>query len=301
MDRTPPPFFKQGPSANARLAFFALLAIVLLIVDARTGLLATVRQGLGTVLYPLQRTLLVPRDAGALVSDYFGGITRLRAENAEMRRIEAANARTLLQVEQLAAENQQLRQILAMRDRLAMRSAVGEVLYETRDPFTRRIVLDRGLQHGVAPGQPVIDATGVVGQVTRVLPVTSEVTLLSDRASTLPVELVRTGQRAIGFGRPRPGGLELRYLPSSSDIRPGDLAVTSGLDAVFPPGIPVGRVVEFQRDAGGSFASATLAPAAGVETSRMLLVLFVEPGSVPQLSAPADEAAPARKSKSGRK
>ncbi len=295
MDRSPPPFFKQGPSANARLAFFALLAIALLVIDARSGLLATIRQGIGTVLYPLQRTLLVPRDAASLVTDYFGGIGRLRTENAELRRIEVANARTLLQVEQLAAENSQLRQVLAMRERIALRSTVGEVLYETRDPFTRRIVIDRGLQHGIAAGQPVIDAAGVVGQVTRVLPVTSEVTLLSDRSSTLPVELVRTGQRAIGFGRPHPGGLELRYLPSSSDIRVGDIAITSGLDAVFPPGLPVGRVVDFQRDAGGSFASATLAPIAGVETSRMLLVLLAERSGVPETSAPATDTVPARK------
>lgn len=293
MDRSPPPFFKQGPSANARLAFFALLAITLLVVDARTGLLATVRQGIGTVLYPLQRTLLVPRDAAGLVADYFGSVGRLRAENTELRRIEAANARTLLQVEQLAAENTQLRQVLAMRERIAIRSVVGDVLYETRDPFTRRVVIDRGLQHGIAPGQPVIDGTGVVGQVTRVLPVSSEVTLLSDRSSTLPVELVRTGQRAIGFGRP--GGLELRYLPSSSDIRAGDVAVTSGLDTVFPRGLPVGRVVAFERDADGSFASAILAPNAGVETSRVLLVLLAERSDLPEVFAPEAEIAPARK------
>ncbi len=281
MEYSPPPFFKQGPSANARLAFFALLAIVLLVIDARTSMLATIRQGIGAALYPLQRTVLVPRDTARVLGDYFGGIARLRDERAELARIEAANARTLLQVEQLAAENNQLRRTLEMRERLAIRSVVGEVLYETRDPFTHRIVLDRGLQHGIALGQPVIDAKGVIGQVTLVLPLSSEVTLISDRSTTLPVELARTGQRAISFGGPDPGHLELRYLPTNSDVVPGDLAVTSGLDGVFPPGLPVGRVESFQREGGGSFASATMTPVGGVHSSHLLLVLLTERANVP--------------------
>jgi rod shape-determining protein MreC len=268
MEYSPPPFFKQGPSANARLAFFALLAIALLVIDARTSMLATIRQGIGAALYPLQRTVLVPRDTARILGDYFGGISRLREERAELARIEAANARTLLQVEQLAAENNQLRRTLEMRERLAIRSVVGEVLYETRDPFTHRVVLDRGLQHGIALGQPVIDATGVVGQVTLVLPLSSEVTLISDRSTTLPVELARTGQ------------LELRYLPTNSDVVAGDLAVTSGLDGVFPPGLPVGRVESFRREGGGSFASATMTPVAGVHSSHLLLVLLTERANV---------------------
>lgn len=280
MEYSPPPFFKQGPSANARLAFFALLAIALLVIDARTSMLATIRQGIGAALYPLQRTVLVPRDTARILGDYFGGISRLREERAELARIEAANARTLLQVEQLAAENNQLRRTLEMRERLAIRSVVGEVLYETRDPFTHRVVLDRGLQHGIALGQPVIDATGVVGQVTLVLPLSSEVTLISDRSTTLPVELARTGQRAISFGGPDPGQLELRYLPTNSDVVAGDLAVTSGLDGVFPPGLPVGRVESFRREGGGSFASAAMTPVAGVHSSHLLLVLLTERANV---------------------
>lgn len=291
MEYSPPPFFKQGPSANARLVFFALLAIALLVIDARTSMLTTIRQGIGAALYPLQRTVLVPRDSARILGDYFGGISRLRDERAELARIEAANARTLLQVEQLAAENNQLRRTLEMRERLAIRSVIGEVLYETRDPFTHRVVLDRGLQHGIALGQPVIDATGVIGQVTLVLPLSSEVTLISDGSTTLPVELSRTGQRAISFGGPNPGHLELRYLPTNSDVVTGDLVVTSGLDGVFPPGLPVGRVDSFQREGGGSFASATMTPLAGVHSSHLLLVLLTERANVP--ASPPTKTSPA--------
>ncbi|MEB2317174.1 MAG: rod shape-determining protein MreC [Pseudomonadota bacterium] len=283
MDRSPPPFFKQGPSANARLVFFSILAIVLIVVDARMGVLAPLRQGVGTLLYPVQRILLWPRDTIAMVGEYTTEIGRVRAENAELRRIETVNARALLQAEQLASENAQLRKLVDMRERLAIRSAVAEVLYETRDPFIRHLVLDKGLQHGVLPGQPVIDAGGVVGQITRVTEFSAEVTLLTDRQSTIPVSVRRTGQRAIAFGGPDPGRLELRYLPANADLREGDLLETSGLDDLFPPGLPVGRVIDFGPVAGSAFSRALIEPAAAIERSRLLLVLLLDRSTLPEI------------------
>ena len=283
MDRSPPPFFKQGPSANARLAFFSILAIVLIVVDARMGVLAPLRQGVGTLLYPVQRILLWPRDTIATVNDYSNEVGRIRAENAELRRIEAVNARALLQAEQLATENAQLRKLVDMRERLAIRSAVAEVLYETRDPFIRHLVLDKGLQHGVLPGQPVVDASGVVGQITRVTEFSAEVTLLTDSQSTIPVSVRRTGQRAIAFGGPEPGRLELRYLPSNADLREGDLLETSGLDDLFPPGLPVGRLIDFNPVGSSSFSRAVIEPAAAIESSRLLLILLLDRSTLPEI------------------
>jgi len=283
MDRSPPPFFKQGPSANARLTFFSIVAIALLVIDARTDILTPLRQGVGTLLYPVQRVLLWPRDTYKLGAEYLHDVGRIRAENAELRRIEIVNARALLQAEQLATENAQLRKLVDMRERLAIRSAVGEVLYETRDPFTRHLVLDKGLQHGVLPGQPVIDARGVVGQITRVTEFGSEVTLLTDRQSTIPVSVRRTGQRAVAFGGPEPGQLELRYLPSNADLRPGDLLETSGLGGLYPPGLPVGRVTEFHASSANSFSSATVEPVAAVERTKLLLILLLDKSSLPEV------------------
>jgi len=292
VDRSPPPFFKQGPSANVRLAFFSLLAVALLIVDARFDTLSRLRQGIATVLYPVQRTLLVPRDLAGSMTGYFVEVDRLREENAEMRRLEAANARALLQTEQLAAENARLRQLLGMRDRTALRSTVAEVLYDARDNFSRRLVVDRGIQHGVQAGQPVIDAHGVVGQVTRAHALSSEVTLVTDRNSTVPVEVRRTGARTLAWGGTVPGTIELRFLPVVTDIREGDELVTSGLDGLFPGGLPVARVSEVSPGATSAFLHVRAAPAAHVERTRLLLILLAEPPvPAPPTAEPADPGA----------
>lgn len=285
MDRAPPPFFRQGLSANVRLALFALLAIALLVIDVRWRALDIIRAGVGTVMHPVQRALLAPRDAVSTVADYAGEVGRLREDNERLIRLEAANARSLQQGDHLAAENAQLRKLLGMRERNSFRSAVAEVLYETSDPFTRRVVVDRGQQHGLVEGQPVLDAQGVIGQVSRVLPLSSEITLLTDRASTLPVEVRRNGVRAVAFGAGRSGLVELRYLPAGVDLREGDELYTSGLDGVFPAGLPVGRVAEVRRG-GSSFTVARIEPAAAVERSRMLLVLFETAGGRPSFEPP---------------
>ncbi len=286
MDRSPPPFFNQGLSANARLAFFSILAIVLLVVDSRMSSLATLRQGVGTALYPLQRTLLIPRDIFNFGGDYVNEVTRLRAENADLRRVEVANAKTLQQAEQLATENLRLREVLGARERAAVRSVVAEVLYDARDPFTRKLVLDKGLQHGILPGQPVIDARGVIGQVTRSFQLSSEVTLLTDRNATIPVEVQRTGLRSVAFGAGA-GVMELRYLSSSADLKPGDVVVTSGLDSLYPAGLPVARVKGVDRGGDTTFTRGVLLePIAAVENARMLLVLQVDKSTQPPLPPP---------------
>lgn len=282
MDRSPPSFFNQGPSAHARLAFFALLAIALLIVDARMGTLTALRQGLGTVIYPLQRTLLVPRDLLRLGAEYFGDVDRLRAENAELKRIELVNSRTLLQAEHLAAENAQLRALLGARERLAIPSVMAEVLYETRDPYIRRLVIDRGVQHGVLAGQPVIDARGITGQVTRALPLSAEVTLVTDRHATLPVEITRTGQRAIAFGGGAPGLLELRFLGIDRNLAEGDALITSGLDGIYPRGLPVGTVLRIEQTGASNTLSRVLVrPVSELARNRALLVLQVDRNALP--------------------
>ena len=294
MDRSPPPFFRQGPSANARLLFFGLLSLGLLIADARFDALGGLRQGIGNVLYPVQRVLLVPRDAIALAGTYATEITALRQENAELKRIEALNAKALLQIEQLANENKRLRDLAGARERAAVQSVLAEVLYETRDPFTRKLVLDKGAQQQVSIGQPVIDAKGLIGQVTRVFQFSSEMTLVTDRNMTVPVVLQRTGMRSVAFGGAAPGRLELRYLASSADLREGDLLTTSGLDALYPPGLPVGRIERIERGGDNDFVKVLILPSAEIQNNHLLVVLQVDTSAIPP--APAIETIdPARK------
>ncbi|MGE0797879.1 MAG: rod shape-determining protein MreC [Lautropia sp.] len=294
MDRSPPPFFRQGPSANARGLFFGLLAITLLIADARFDALGGLRQGIGNVLYPIQRVLLVPRDMLASGGSYFGEVTQLRSENAELKRIEALNAKTLLQIEQLTNENKRLRELAGARERAMVRSVLAEVLYETRDPFTRKLVLDKGLTQQVAVGQPVIDAKGLVGQVTRVFQFSSELTLVTDRNMTVPVVLQRTGMRSVAFGGAAPGRLELRYLASSADVREGDLLATSGLDPLYPPGLPVGRVERIERGGDNDFVKVMIAPAAEIQNNQLLVVLQVDTSAIPPVP-PAEQIDPSRR------
>lgn len=280
MDRSPPPFFNQGPSAHARLIFFSLAAIVLLIVDSRMATLTTLRQGVGTVLYPMQWALLLPRDGLKLGMEYLTEVNRLRSENAELKRVEAANAKALLQAEQLAAENVRLRELLEARERTAVRSVIAEVLYDSRDPFTRKLVLDKGLRAGVLAGQPVIDAKGLIGQITRSFEFSAEVTLVTDRNATIPVEVQRNGLRSVASGA-GPGLMELRYLGPTTEIRVNDVLVTSGLDNVYPAGLPVGKIKSVTRAPEQSFSRVLIEPTAGVDQTKALLVLLIDKSALP--------------------
>src|SRR5262245_28591333 len=179
MEYGPPPLFNQGVSARARLAFFALLAIALIVIDSRARLLETVRVGVGVVMYPVQRALLVPRDVVDRVGEFFSTIGSLTRENEQLKRAAVERAQAVQQTQALVAENERLRKSLGARDRINNSSRLAQALYESRDRFSRKLVLDVGSNAGVEAGSPVIDDIGVVGQVTRVFPLTCEVTLLT--------------------------------------------------------------------------------------------------------------------------
>jgi rod shape-determining protein MreC len=285
----PPPLFNQGVSARARLAFFSFLAVALIIIDARIKALETVRVGVGVVLYPVQQTLLVPGRIAAAVGDYFTSITTLQRENDALRRRQTESAQALLQAQQLATENERLRKLVGARERIEHPAVLGAVLYESRDRFSHKIVLHVGTDDGVRAGHPVIDDVGVVGQVTRVFAKTAEVTLLTDKDQSIPIQIVRNGLRGIAFGGAEPGSLDLRFMAANADVENGDIAVTSGLDGIYPAGLPVGKVRLVERAAKDQFARIVLDPAAGVENHAYLLVLQVEPAARPA-PPPAAEA-----------
>jgi len=277
MEYGPPPLFNQGVSARARLAFFSLLAAVLIIVDAQVNALDAIRNGVEILLYPFQRVLLWPRDLARAGGAYLSSVATLSQENAQLRQAAIEQAQKVQLAGQLQLENDQLRALAGLRQRVEAPSLVAVALYESRDPFSRKIVIDRGSRDGVRAGGPVIDEFGVVGQVTRVFPLTSEVTLVTDKEQSVPVQVVRNGLHAVAFGGAEASTLELRFLPANTDVQNGDSIVTSGLDGIYPPGMPVATVLRVDRDVKDQFARVILKPVAGMSKSRMLVVLLVEP------------------------
>jgi len=276
----PPPLFNQGVSARARLAFFSFLAVALIIIDSRVRMLETVRVGVAVVLYPLQRAMLLPRSAAESVGGYFTSVSGLTQENEQLKRREFENAQSLQQARDLAAENERLRKLLGARERAANPAVLADVLYESRDRFSRKLVLNAGTRQSIRAGNPVIDDAGVVGQVTRTFNESAEVTLLTDKDQSIPVQILRNGLRGVAFGGAEPGTLDLRFMAANADVVSGDVATTSGIDGVYPAGLMVAKVERIERVAKDQFARIVMTPMGGVESNKHLLVLLVEPATL---------------------
>jgi rod shape-determining protein MreC len=268
-----PPFFKTGPTPLARLLIFSALSFAFLVADSRFSYLDSLRQVAAVVVYPLQRIAAAPASIARRVGDFFTTHGSLREENSRLKRETFENDVLLLELKALQAENEQLRQLLAARERLKIKLAAAEVLYAARDPFSRKIVIDRGLQQDVRPGQPVVDDRGLVGQVTRAYPWLSEVTLVTDKGQFVPVQNVRNGLRAVISGTGSDGVLELRFIALNADYQSGDELVTSGIDGVYPAGLPVARVASIERSPEQVFARITCAPLGGVANHAHLFVV----------------------------
>jgi len=282
MEYSPPPLFKQGAPARVKVTVFALVSIALLVVDARMHALSAVRQVAATVLYPLQMAALVPRDAASSMGDYFSSVSALQREVRDLKSQQVAQAQAMQQAQLQMAENAHLRRLMEAREHLPVRSMMSEILYDARDPATRRVVLDRGARAGVKLGLPVIDNAGVVGQVTRVFPFTSEVTLLTDKEQAIPVQVLRSGLRSVAYGRGHSGLLDLRFVAPNADIQVGDVLVTSGLDGMYPAGLAVAKVVQVENVAQGAFGRVVCQPLAGIDRHRQLLVVMSDQPAPPR-------------------
>ena len=289
LDRTPPPFFKQGPSAFTRLLFFSALAILLMVADARWKMTQPLRAAAATLLQPVQSVLLAPVRAWEMAGHYLAGVEEARALQARSQQQLAQQAERVTRMVQLERENARLRELLGLRPRIEVGTLAAEVLYDAPDPYTRKVVVDQGRRHGVTLGAPVIDERGVLGQVTRVYPVTAEVTLVTDKDAAVPVVNVRTQHRGVAYGLPQSGGMELRFMAGNADVQAGDELQTSGLDGIYPAGVPVAKVVRVDRRADSAFARITLQPLAQPDSSRHVLLL--QPLSAGLPPRPESEAA----------
>ena len=291
LDRTPPPFFKQGPSALSRLVFFSALALFLMVADARFHIVQPLRAAIATVLYPAQWLALQPVQLTEELAGYLTDLKTARKTEEAARMKLAEQSRRAGQVEQLQLENTHLRDLLGLRERVQTTGLAAQVLYDATDPYSRRVVIDKGQLQGVLPGSPVMDESGVLGQITRVYPFVSEITLLIDRDQVIPVMNARTGTRSVAYGDPLPHGgmMELRYMSVNEDVKEGDLLTTSGVDGVYPPGLPVAKVVKVDRRGDSSFARILCQPVARLQgvTHVMVLTPVMPLPSGASASAPA--------------
>ena len=281
IDHAPPPFFKRGPAPLALLTFYVAISIAIFVLDLRFRSLELIRQSITLVVDPVQRIAQTPGSLVDYAGTYLQGMRALDEENKVLKHAQLNTAPDLQRLVQLEAENERLRKLLSVRDREKAKGMVAQILYTARDPFSRKVIIDKGQQSGILAGQPAIDETGVVGQVTRVFPFSAEITLITDKDQAVPVQLVRTGQRSVIFGMGS-GQLELRYMPANADVQVGDTLVTSGLDGTYLPGFPVAKVVNIERDGAYSFARIFCTPIAGVENFGELMVLDPRQALPPQ-------------------
>ena len=276
LDRSAPTLFKHGPSALSRLALYSALALFLMVADARFRITEPLRKVVATALYPLQWLMLQPVELAQQGAGYLQSLQAAQQGTDEAQKKMSQMSVRAGETDQLLRENTELRQLLALRERLDTPAQAAQVIYDTADPYTRRVMIDRGQLAGVEAGSPVVDAAGVLGQVTRVYPMLSEVTLLIDRDQAIPVLNVRTGARSVAYGDPVAGlggGMELRFTPGNADVQEGDLLTTSGVDGLYLPGLPVARVVRVERRADSTFARIYCAPLAQVQGARHVVVL----------------------------
>lgn len=288
VEDTPPPFFRRGPAPLALLSFYVALSIALFVLDLRFQALGVVRQSLFTVADPLQRLAQSPVRWLEAGGDYFHSLDEAQAEAARLKAERLAAAPDFDRLQQLETENAELRSLLALRQRQDVRGQAASVLSVARDPFSHRVFIDKGLRHGVAAGQPVIDDRGIIGQVTEVFPFSAGVTLLTDKNQAVPVQIQRTGRRSVTFGLGN-GQVELKYMPVNADVEVGDLLHTSGLDGIYPAGFQVARVIQVDRDSAYAFARIIAVPLAAVDSRNTVMVLDVQ--DLSPLAESAEESA----------
>lgn len=280
------PLFDRGPSSTARLIILGLASILLMMADSRGHYLDRLRGALSTVVYPLQELASVPADTGNWLSEHFQSRAQLFEENRRLKQENLFLSGRLQVLKALQAENARLKALKKVAASWPERVMVAEIVQVDLATSSHQVLINRGTLDGAYPGQPVLDADGVMGQVVRAGPWSAFVMLISDPNSALPVQVNRSGLRSIAQGTGRADTLELNDVPLSADIAEGDLLVTSGLGGRFPTGLRVGRVSEVLRDPGLPFARVLVDPAAALKRSRHVLLIW------PEAPVPAPEDSP---------
>ena len=284
--RTSPGFGRSGFSMGARFLLLAVVCIALMLLDRRDQHLLRVRQALDVIVYPVRVAVDLPSSTWHSLRDTFAARDALIEENRQFRRERLETEARLQRLEALESENSRLRALLDSTARVGSRALVAEILDVDLEPYHQRFQLNRGLVDGVYLGQALIDAQGVVGQIVRVGPLTSEALLITDADHAVPVSVSRNGLRTIAAGTGDSGRLRLLYVTNNADIVVGDLLISSGLGGVFPAGYPVGRVTEVTLRPEQGFAEVLAESASSLDRDREVLLLWDSSKAAPQASTP---------------
>lgn len=267
-----PAFFVRGASAFSRMVFYCALSIMIMAMDARLNYLSQVRQAFIGALHPLEMIAKAPSGWVRDVKKYFSAHNQLVQENYALKQQAFEHKVMLQRLSTVQAENVHLRNLLNGNIPIQPKAILGEISHTGRDPFTSVVVVNRGSRHSIKAGQAVVDSKGVIGQVTRVYPFSSEVTLITDKDLSIPIQIERNQLRAIAFGEGN-NTLDIPYLPTNVDIKEGDLLVTSGIDGIYPAGLAVATVSKIQQNPNSPFAKIICTPIAEVTNHLQLLLL----------------------------
>ncbi len=289
MEYGPPPLFRQGISARIRFIFFVLVSVVLILIDGRLRTLDNFRSTIVSFTTPIVQFAKMPFEALDHSEGYFVSKVRLKNTNDELARENEQLMARLVRFKELESENGHLRALLRAQPRSNDRFVGAEIIGRVPDRFTHRIQLNVGAKQGLEPGMPVLAATGIVGQVSRVVQHQSEVTLLTDHRQRLAVKNARTGKQFIVAGTGE-NVLDLRFVLPESDIRVGDELVTSGLDHVFPADIPVGTVVSIDHVPGETYQSVSVRPNTNTDDLKFATVVLADMDPARELVVPDEEA-----------
>lgn len=273
---TQAPMFVREMGLTARFGIYLLVCLTLMAADSRYDALSKVRAGFNAVIHPAQQAVVWPFDFLANAGGFFTVHSELLNERDRLLRERELLRARLQEYQALQTENVRLHTLAGLPTEPGLKRVPAEIIRAEQDPFARKVIVNRGSLHGVVAGRPVIDEAGLIGQVTQVFPASAEVTLLTDRNQSAPVQATRNGMRILVSGMGNDSLLEVRYLDLHADLKPGDILVTSGLDGVYPAGLPVARVLEIQLPRHNPFARATCQPLGGIGQHRHVVILMPE-------------------------
>jgi rod shape-determining protein MreC len=279
------PIIGRGPPLGASFFFLSIVSITLMVMDHRSNYLESAKMWMSTAVHPFYQVVQAPFAVWGWLTGSFADRANLRDENERLTEELRVARIKALEFESLSEENRRLRAIRAASQGMGERTLIAEIIHVDVDPFRHRVRINKGADDEVFKGQPVLDAFGIVGQVTRVDRYTAELILISDNEHATPVQVNRNGIRSIAVGTGDVNKLTLPFLTVESDVKTDDLLVSSGLDGVFPAGYPVARISKVERDPSQTFAVVEAKPLAQLDRTREVLLLWFQPsleGAAPE-------------------